>query len=54
MITGLILAAGQGKRLGAVKPLLPTDRGMMLDIVLQQYRARHSMISFSSIEMRVV
>lgn len=38
MITGLILAAGQGKRLGAVKPLLPTERGMMLDIVLRQYR----------------
>jgi molybdenum cofactor cytidylyltransferase len=39
MITGLILAAGQGKRLGTIKPLLPTDQGAMLDVVLGRYRA---------------
>ena len=39
MIAGLILAAGQGKRLGAVKPLLAADHAVLLELVLKQYRA---------------
>ncbi len=38
MIAGLILAAGQGKRLGAVKPLLATDHAALLELVVRQYR----------------
>ena len=39
MIAGLILAAGQGKRLGAIKPLLPHEHGTMLECVLKEFRA---------------
>ncbi|HUU46428.1 MAG TPA: nucleotidyltransferase family protein [Acidobacteriota bacterium] len=39
MITGLVLAAGQGKRIGTVKPLLPSDQGTMLEVVLSGFRA---------------
>ena len=39
MITGLILAAGQGKRIDTVKPLLSSDQGAMLDVVLRQFRS---------------
>ena len=38
MIAGLILAAGQGKRLGAVKPLMAADHAVLLDRVVKQYR----------------
>lgn len=38
MIAGLILAAGQGKRLGAVKPLLAADHAVLLELVVKQYR----------------
>lgn len=38
-ITGIILAAGQGKRLGGVKPLLTHETATLIEIVLTQYRA---------------
>ena len=38
VIAGLILAAGQGKRLGAVKPLLANDHAVLLELVVRQYR----------------
>lgn len=38
MIAGLILAASQGKRLGAVKPLMPADHAVLLDRVVKQFR----------------
>ncbi|HEX9751002.1 MAG TPA: nucleotidyltransferase family protein [candidate division Zixibacteria bacterium] len=38
MISGLICAAGLGKRLGAPKPLLPHEHATMLQIVLDRYR----------------
>ena len=38
MIAGLILAASQGKRLGAVRPLMAADHAVLLDKVVKQYR----------------
>ncbi len=38
VIAGLILAASQGKRLGAVKPLMPADHAVLLDRVVKQFR----------------
>jgi molybdenum cofactor cytidylyltransferase len=38
VIAGLILAASQGKRLGAVKPLMPADHAVLLDKVVRQCR----------------
>lgn len=38
MIAGLILAASQGKRLGAVKPLMAADHAILLDRVVRQFR----------------
>ncbi|MBI3872281.1 MAG: nucleotidyltransferase family protein [candidate division Zixibacteria bacterium] len=39
MIAGLILAAGQGKRLGQVKPLLTHDHATLLRMVVERMRA---------------
>lgn len=39
MIAGLILAAGQAKRLGQVKPLLTNDHGTLLELVVRQFRS---------------
>ena len=39
MIAGLILAAGQGKRLGQVKPLLAHDQATLLQTVVRRMRA---------------
>ena len=38
MIAGLILAGGQGKRLGGVKPLLVHECATLLERVVQNYR----------------
>ena len=38
MIAGLILAASQGKRLGAVKPLMAADHAVLLERVVKQFR----------------
>lgn len=39
MITGLILAAGQSKRLGGVKPLLLHETSTLIEFVIANYRA---------------
>jgi len=39
MVTGLILAAGQGKRLGGVKPLLTHETATLIEMVIANYRA---------------
>ena len=39
MIAGVILAAGQGKRLGHVKPLLANEHATLLELVVKQFRA---------------
>lgn len=38
VIAGLILAASQGKRLGAVRPLMAADHALLLDRVVKQFR----------------
>ena len=39
MVSGLILAAGQSKRLGGVKPLLTHETATLIEIVIANYRA---------------
>lgn len=39
MVTALILAAGQGKRLGGVKPLLTHETATLIEMVIASYRA---------------
>ncbi len=39
MVTALILAAGQGKRLGGVKPLLTHETATLIELVIANYRA---------------
>lgn len=39
MVTALILAAGQGKRLGGVKPLLTHETATLIEMVIANYRA---------------
>jgi molybdenum cofactor cytidylyltransferase len=38
-VTGLILAAGQGKRLGGVKPLLTHETATLIEMVIANFRA---------------
>ncbi len=39
MIAGLILAAGQAKRIGQSKPLVAAEQAMLLEVVLRQFKA---------------
>ncbi len=39
MVTALILAAGQGRRLGSVKPLLTHETATLIEMVIANYRA---------------